>query len=91
MVHTIISTVDDGQDPPGNLLPESRNIYLLCRESRSVAEISAKLELPLGVTQVLLSDLAEQELAYIHPTITGDGPSDTQLLERVLRGLQRLF
>ncbi|MFW5417119.1 DUF742 domain-containing protein [Nocardiopsis sp. CNT-189] len=91
MVQTLVSTADPGHDPPENLMPESQDIYLLCRETRSVAEVSAELKIPLGVTQVLLSDLAELGLVYIHPTITGNSPSENQVLERALRGLERLF
>lgn len=91
MVQTLVSTGDPGHDPPENLMPESQDIYLLCRETRSVAEVSAELKIPLGVAQVLLSDLAELGLVYIHPTITGSSPSENQVLERALRGLERLF
>ncbi|MBB4930108.1 hypothetical protein F4561_000928 [Lipingzhangella halophila] len=91
MVQTLVSVADAGSAPPANLLPESENIYLMCRETRSVAEISAELKIPMGVTQVLLSDLADQGHVYIHPTITGHSPSENQVLERALRGLERLF
>ncbi|QBI54830.1 DUF742 domain-containing protein [Streptomonospora litoralis] len=91
MVQTLVSTADPSNDAPGKLMPESQRIYLLCRETRSVAEVSAELKIPLGVTQVLLSDLAELGLVYIHPTITGNSPSENQVLERALRGLERLF
>ncbi|GAA3726096.1 DUF742 domain-containing protein [Salinactinospora qingdaonensis] len=91
MVQTLVSTADPAAQPPRNLMPESERILSLCRETRSVAEISAELKIPLGVTQVLLSDLADQGLVYIHPTITGHSPSENQVLERALRGLERLF
>ncbi|WP_084469167.1 DUF742 domain-containing protein [Nocardiopsis trehalosi] len=91
MVQTLVSTADTNAAVPENLLPESRNIFELCREARSVAEIAAELKIPMGVTQVLLSDLADQGLVYIHPTITGHSPSENQVLERALRGLERLF
>lgn len=91
MVQTLVSIADAGVSPPRNLMPESQNIYRLCAEPRSVAEVAAELKIPLGVTQVLLSDLADQGLIYIHPTITGHSPSENQVLERALRGLERLF
>ncbi|WP_082126565.1 DUF742 domain-containing protein [Allosalinactinospora lopnorensis] len=91
MVQTLVSVADAGATPPTNLLPESQNIYRMCRETRSVAEIAAELKIPMGVTQVLLSDLADQGHVYIHPTITGHSPSENQVLERALRGLERLF
>src|SRR5690625_631475 len=82
MVQTLVSAADPGAEAPSKLAPESQRIYLLCRETRSVAEVSAELNVPLGVTQVLLSDLAELGLVYIHPTITGSSPSEHQVLER---------
>lgn len=91
MVQTLVSIADERADPPQHLMPESERIYRLCAQVRSVAEISAELKLPLGVTQVLISDLADQDLVYIHPTITGHSPSENQVLERALRGLERLF
>ncbi|NYE48137.1 hypothetical protein HDA32_003257 [Spinactinospora alkalitolerans] len=91
MLQTLVSTMDPSGGPPQNLMPESQDICLLCRESGSVAEISAKLRIPVGVVQVLLSDLADQGLVYIHPTITGNSPADNRVLERALRGLERLF
>ncbi|MDA0567397.1 DUF742 domain-containing protein [Streptomonospora sp. S1-112] len=91
MVQTLVSAADANAEVPSSLLPESRRIHQMCRETRSVAEIAAELKIPLGVTQVLLSDLADQGLVYIHPTITGHSPSENQVLERALRGLERLF
>ncbi|PRY01741.1 DUF742 domain-containing protein [Allonocardiopsis opalescens] len=91
MVQTLVSVADPMASPPRNMMPESRDIYELCREARSVAEVSAELKIPLGVTQVLLSDLADQGIVFIHPTITGHSPSENQVLERALRGLERLF
>ncbi|GAA1997449.1 DUF742 domain-containing protein [Nocardiopsis rhodophaea] len=91
MVQTLVSIADPGTQPPPSMMPEARNIFELCRSTRSVAELSAELKIPLGVTQVLLSDLADQDLVYIHPTITGHSPSENQVLERALRGLERLF
>src|SRR5690625_279915 len=91
LVQTLVSAADASVEPPSTLPPEAQRIHEMCRETRSVAEISAALKIPLGVTQVLLSDLADQGLVYIHPTITGHSPSENQVLERALRGLERLF
>ncbi|CAM3907408.1 DUF742 domain-containing protein [Nocardiopsis rhodophaea] len=91
MVQTLVSVSDPDAPAPSNLLPESQSIRRLCREPRSVAEIGAELRIPIGVAQVLISDLADQGHVYIHPTITGHSPSENQVLERALRGLERLF
>ncbi|MGW7350554.1 DUF742 domain-containing protein [Streptomyces sp. Z26] len=71
-------------------LPEARAIVELCRRTRTVAEISALLRIPLGVVRVLLSELADQGRIRVHGTGHGLGPPDHALLERVLGGLRRL-
>lgn len=69
------------------LLPEHQRICNLCREIKSVAEISALLSMPLGVARILVADLAEEGLVALHQS---GGPPDVTLLERVLRGLRKL-
>ncbi|MFC5721201.1 DUF742 domain-containing protein [Streptomyces gamaensis] len=74
-------------------LPEHQRICHLCREIKSVAEISALLTIPLGVARILVADLAEAGLVAIHHP-GGDesagGQPDVTLLERVLSGLRNL-
>jgi hypothetical protein len=63
---------------------------LLCRDILSIAEISARLDLPLGVVRVLVGDMAEEGLVTVHrPASVGDRP-DLALLERVLYGLRTI-
>ncbi|GGT07867.1 hypothetical protein GCM10010156_76240 [Planobispora rosea] len=69
---------------------EYRAISELCRQVRSVAEISGLLGIPLGVARVLVSDMEAEGLVRIyHPQVKENGP-DLHLLERVLGGLRRL-
>lgn len=73
-----------------DLEPESRTILGLCRQTMSVAEVAARMQLPLPVVKVLLSDLIDQKhLTYRTATTTTERP-DRQLLQRVLDGLLRL-
>ncbi|CAM5340119.1 hypothetical protein STENM223S_06592 [Streptomyces tendae] len=74
------------------VMPEVRAIVELCRRMRTVAEIAALLQMPLGVVRVLLSDLADQGKIRVYGTGTGHGTGrpDRALLERVLSGLRRL-
>jgi hypothetical protein len=58
----------------------------LCVDPRSVAEIAALSDVPIGVARVLLSDLITAGLVAVHER---DAP-DMALLERVLAGLHRL-
>jgi hypothetical protein len=72
--------------------PEHQDVLALCHSPRSVAEVAALRGLPLGVTKVLLGDMASHGLIDVHRTASsqgGDRP-DGDLLERVLAGLRRL-
>ena len=93
-LETLISTTELGQDETRLLQLEHRSVSALCRYPLSVAEIAAKLSVPLGVARVVLSDMAEQGLISIHRTFADDDVSDIAahlvLMERVLSGLRRL-
>ncbi|MGW6455670.1 DUF742 domain-containing protein [Streptomyces sp. NPDC055078] len=86
--------VDRRELPQGDLssrvMPELQAIVELCRRMRTVAEISALLQMPLGVVRVLLSDLADQGKIRVYGTGHGPGRPERALLERVLSGLRRL-
>lgn len=57
----------------------------------SVAELSAHLKLPLGVTRVLVGDLAADELVVVHGGSQSKSPAtDLKLLESVLNGISAL-
>ena len=90
LLETLISVLDYDTAVHQTLFAESREIYSLCREVRSVAEVSADLGIPLGVVRVLVSDLADEGKIRIHPTVNGAGEPGHELLERVLRGLQTI-
>ena len=77
-------------DPPSWLSLEHRTIALACRETLSVAELAARVDLPLGVTRVLVGDLANQGMVTVHRAPSHAGPPNVALLEQVLDGLQRL-
>ncbi|KOV82361.1 hypothetical protein ADL03_25010 [Nocardia sp. NRRL S-836] len=72
--------------------PEHQEVLTLCSLPRSVAEIAALRGLPLGVTKVLLGDMAAHGLIDVHRTAStyGDDRPDGELMERVLAGLRRL-
>jgi hypothetical protein len=59
-------------------------------DSRSVAEVSALVSMPIGVVRVLLSDLIEHGLVQVQATITDQSSTHEQieLIERTLRGLR---
>ncbi|HWG13683.1 MAG TPA: DUF742 domain-containing protein [Streptosporangiaceae bacterium] len=90
LLETLVSVPDYDIAVYQTLMAESREIYSLCRGVRSVAEISAGLDIPLGVVRVLISDLADEGWIHIHPSAAGAGVPEHVLLERVLRGLQTI-
>ncbi|VBA35551.1 DUF742 domain-containing protein [Mycobacterium attenuatum] len=67
-------------------------IIRLCLDSPSVAEIAARLHLPVGVARVLVGDLVSSDYLRVHRTLTDRSPSDErrELIGRTLRGLQAL-
>jgi Protein of unknown function (DUF742) len=60
--------------------------------SPSVAEIAARLSLPLGVTRVLIGDLVAQGYLQVHDTLGESSTTDErrELIGRTLRGLRAL-
>jgi hypothetical protein len=72
------------------LSPECQAILGLGGGWRSVAEISAVLQMPLGVVRILIADMAAEGLVRIHQLDHAEGRPDIKLLERVLSGLRRL-
>jgi Protein of unknown function (DUF742) len=77
-------------DPPAWLSLEHRSIALACHEILSVAELAARVDLPLGVTRVLVGDLAAHGMVTVHRAPSHAGGPNVALLEQVLDGLQRL-
>ena len=71
--------------PPPDLHSEQEQVLQLCAEPQSVAEVSAKLGLVLGVVTVIASDLIAQELLDVHQTDPVEIELDmlTKMIERV--------
>jgi hypothetical protein len=89
-VEALVSTTFTGEIVP-YLSWERRTIIRLCQDVQSVAEISARMEMPLGVARVLVADMADEGLVAVHrpSELIGDHP-DLGLLERVLYGLRNI-
>ena len=70
-----------------DLEEEHLRILDLCAEPVAVAEVAGRLQLPVGVARVLLDDLVDAgclEVALDRPHL------DDALLERLIRGVERL-
>jgi Protein of unknown function (DUF742) len=73
---------------PIRLSPEMRAIVGLCGEPRSVAEISARLRLRLGVTRILVGDLRAAGQLDVH--VLDNETPDPETIMRVIRGLRAI-
>ncbi|MGF2945867.1 DUF742 domain-containing protein [Mycobacterium sp. Lab-001] len=73
------------EDPKGKIIQ-------LCVRSPSVAEIAARLDLPVGVARVLVGDLVLSGYLQVHRTLTERSTRDErhELIGRTLRGLRAL-
>ncbi|MEV4760667.1 DUF742 domain-containing protein [Micromonospora sp. NPDC049559] len=70
--------------------PEHRMIVEMAQEPISVAELSAHLDLALGVVRVLLGDLLAAGLVDIHEPPAATNYPDDNILKAVVNGLRAL-
>jgi hypothetical protein len=73
----------------GRLSFEHAAIVALCAQALSVAEISARLHLHVGVTMVLVSDLRAGGYLDVQP-MDVDQATDVDTIRRVADGLREL-
>ncbi|WP_213450278.1 DUF742 domain-containing protein [Rhizomonospora bruguierae] len=74
--------------PPYGLARELRTIVALCATPVSVAEISARSGLHLGVTRILVGDL--RAAGYLDVHAHDLRPADPDIILRVIRGLRAI-
>lgn len=92
-VEAIIEQTDRGRDRDWSGDSQLAALVRACSTRTSVAEISAALELPLGVVRVLLGDLVDQgHVRIAAATLTENSSRDERkdLIERTLRGLRAI-
>ena len=71
---------------------EQQYIAALCDgRLQSLAEVAARMQLPLGVARVLIADMAADGMVAVYEPTSFDSNDSvgTELLERVLSGLRR--
>ncbi len=91
-LEALIQVLPGTDDRARDLDNINATIVALCRESPSVAEIAARVGVPIGVARVLVADLVEAGHVRILATLKDDS-SDAErreLIERVLSGLREL-
>ncbi|GAA4471796.1 DUF742 domain-containing protein [Rhodococcus olei] len=75
---------------------EYSEIVQMCRTAQSVAEVSARLNLPLAVTKILVGDLIAEGVLNFRAPASGDsdtdiaGIGDLNILQAVLNGIRKL-
>jgi hypothetical protein len=88
-IEALVSTTSVGEQTP-KLTVEQRAIAALCHDILSIAEVSARLHLPLGVIRVLVGDMADEHLVMVYRPAKAGDRADLALLERVLYGLRAI-
>jgi hypothetical protein len=73
-----------------NLQPEHVAILNMTRTALSMAEIAARLDLPVGVVRVLIGDLLHENLVSTFESETTINPPDENILQAVIDGLRAL-
>jgi hypothetical protein len=84
-VETVVTTA--GRTDATGLGFERGKIALLCVEPLSIAEISSQLDVPLGVSRVLVTDMVSEGLLDSHARPDG---YDVELIEALIEGIRAL-
>jgi hypothetical protein len=72
------------------LAPEHRKLLELCQQPVTVADVTADMDLPLGVVRVLLADLIADGLIAVQQRRAPVPRARHDLLQEVLDGLRSL-
>jgi len=70
--------------------PEARRIVALCVAPVSLAELAARLPLPVGAVRVLVGDLSVAGAVTVRAPAAPDALTEVSLLERLLDGIRSL-
>lgn len=89
-MHSLVAATESAAHTVG--LPEEWQTALaLCADApRAVAELAARLLLPLSTTIAMLTELTARGLLHHQPPLTEDQAADVTLLHKIRRGLQAL-
>lgn len=86
-LESLVATTGEGLRAVLDLRFERRAIVLLCRRPVSIAEVAARIGVPIGVARVLVTDLTADGHLAVHVPPHGERP-DRDILERLLDGLR---
>lgn len=88
----LLALVRVTETPAANAMytePEQAAVLRLCREPSTVADLAARLDLPLGVIRIVLSDMRERGLISIRQP-SNNPVTDERILKDVADALRRL-
>lgn len=85
---TILITTALGTAALPTLAYEQHSIVVLCAEPLSVAEVSARLRIPIGVAQILASEMAAA--GHLSTSTSVTPADDIPLLTRLINGVRAL-
>ena len=86
---TLVVMTELGRERVGRTGPEHAALLGLAAQPVSIAELSARLTLPLGVVQVLAGDLVGGGMLAQHDGVSG-GAKDPALLRRVISAFEKI-
>ncbi len=70
--------------------PEDRSIVTLCTTPISLAELAARMLLPVGVVRILVADLVAADAVVVGGSASPDAARDPALLGRLRDGIRAL-
>lgn len=82
LVETLVVALEPMVDTPTD---ERRRIVEVCREPTAVAEIAARIDLPLGIVRVLVADLVDSGHMKAYDTAA---PDDAMIVRRILDAIR---
>jgi Protein of unknown function (DUF742) len=85
---TLVVAIDPDMHAP-LVEPEYAEVLRVCNYPSSVAEVAAKLDVPLGVAKVLISDLIERNYIIFRSSWQPTTP-DLDMMQKVLDGIRNL-
>jgi hypothetical protein len=89
-LEALVTTTAAGRGRGPDPEPERARILRVGLATRSVAEVAALVDVPIGVARVLVADLAAEGFLDVADPSAGDFARDLSVLERVRDGLRRL-
>jgi transposase len=85
---TLVKITALGQRVLNREMSERLAVLRIAASPMSIAEVSARIGVHLGIARVIVSDLAADGLLAVSEPLTGDARPDLPTLERLLNDLQ---